>query len=224
MNDNEYRKVFSSKLRYYMQINGKNQTDLMRDLGLGSSTVSSWCTGQKLPRMGKIQMLADYFGINKSDLIEDKPLAAPDTQINIPPGFDPMPQMIKLPLVGAIACGQPITAEENIEGTVSVPDQWKASFILTCRGDSMAPKIQDGDLVAIRIQPEVENGQIAAVRINSEATLKKVYRYPDRLELRAINPDFDTIILYAEEINTVTIEGLAVGLCRGFNKQNQTSY
>lgn len=56
----------------YMDINNKTQMDLMNDLGLSSSTVSNWCTGLKLPRMGKIQMLADYFGINKSDLIEDK--------------------------------------------------------------------------------------------------------------------------------------------------------
>ena len=55
-----------------MSLNNKNQMDLMNDLSLSSSTVSSWCTGKKLPRMGKIQMLADYFHIEKSDLLEDK--------------------------------------------------------------------------------------------------------------------------------------------------------
>ena len=73
MTDEEYRHVFVKKLQYYMNLHGKNQMDLMKDLGLGSSTVSSWCTGQKLPRMGKIQMLADYFGIRKSDLLEENP-------------------------------------------------------------------------------------------------------------------------------------------------------
>lgn len=72
MSEEDYRKIFVKKLNYYMNLNNKNQMDLMKDLGLSSSTVSNWCTGQKLPRMGKIQMLADYFGINKSDLIEDK--------------------------------------------------------------------------------------------------------------------------------------------------------
>lgn len=72
MSEEEYRKIFVKRLKYYMDINEKTQMDLMRDLGLSSSTVSNWCTGTKLPRMGKIQMLADYFGINKSDLIEDK--------------------------------------------------------------------------------------------------------------------------------------------------------
>lgn len=72
MSEEDYRKIFVKKLNYYMELNNKNQMDLMKDLGLSSSTVSNWCTGQKLPRMGKIQMLADYFGINKSDLIEEK--------------------------------------------------------------------------------------------------------------------------------------------------------
>jgi transcriptional regulator with XRE-family HTH domain len=67
-----YRIIFSKNLCYYLEIKGKHQTDLIKDLGISSSTVSNWCTGQKLPRMSKIQMLADYLGIMKSDLIEDK--------------------------------------------------------------------------------------------------------------------------------------------------------
>lgn len=72
MSDEEYRKVFVKKLNYYMNLNNKKQIDLMNDLNLSSATVSSWCNGKKLPRMGKIQMLADYFGIEKSDLLEQK--------------------------------------------------------------------------------------------------------------------------------------------------------
>ena len=72
MPEDEYRKVFVRKLAYYMQLNDKNQIDLMNDLGLKSATVSSWCTGKKLPRMDKIQLLADYFGVEKSDLLEEK--------------------------------------------------------------------------------------------------------------------------------------------------------
>lgn len=74
MNEEDYKKVFSNRLKFYMDKYGKNQMDLMKDLGLSSSTVSNWCTGLKLPRMNKIQMLADYFGVNKSDLIEEPPV------------------------------------------------------------------------------------------------------------------------------------------------------
>ena len=75
----------------------------------------------------------------------------------------------------------------------------------------MEPRIHDGDLVAIRKQPEVENGEIAAVRINGEATLKHVYLHDSFIELRPENPAFNSIILSREDMNTVVIEGKAVG-------------
>lgn len=78
MSDELQKQIFSKNLKRLMDLSGKNQMDLMNDLDLSSSTVSSWCTGQKLPRMGKIQMLADYFGVMKSDLIENKS-APPET-------------------------------------------------------------------------------------------------------------------------------------------------
>lgn len=74
----------------------------------------------------------------------------------IPPGFQPMPEMATVPIVGRIACGTPILAEQNIEGSACVPARWRATFSLVCKGDSMEPKIHDGDPVAIRKQPEVE--------------------------------------------------------------------
>lgn len=132
----------------------------------------------------------------------------------IPPGFEPMPKMDWVPLVGRIACGTPITAEGNVEQMVCVPSRWHSTFTLTCKGDSMEPRIHDGDLVAIRSQPEVEQGEIAAVRIGDEATLKHVYLHENFIELRPENPAFESIILTKEEMNTVVIEGKAVGLCR----------
>lgn len=133
---------------------------------------------------------------------------------HIPAGFEPLPEMDKVPRVGRIACGQPILAEENVEDYDSIPSSWHATFTLLCVGDSMAPRIQDGDLVAIRKQPEVENGEIAAVRIDDEATLKRVYLYPDRMVLQPENQAYAPIVLVGDEINTVAIEGKAVGLCR----------
>lgn len=133
----------------------------------------------------------------------------------IPSGFEPMPELDTVPLIGHIACGNPITAEENVEALVSVPVMWNADFTLRCEGASMEPRIQDGDLVAIRKQPEVENGEIAAVRIGDEATLKHVYYYPNYIELRPENPAFASIIKIGPDMNDVHIEGKAVGLCRG---------
>ena len=123
-------------------------------------------------------------------------------------------EMVNVPIIGTVAAGQPILAEQNIETYDSVPKLWRADFTLACHGDSMEPRIKDGDVVAVRRTPNVENGEIAAVRIDDEATLKHVYRYPDRLVLQPENPAFPPIVLIGEEINRVVIEGKAVGLCR----------
>ena len=138
-----------------------------------------------------------------------------DDSKDIPQGFQSLPSMKKIPRVGRIACGTPILAEENVEEYDSVPEHWKADFTLVCVGDSMAPKIQDGDLVAIKQQEMVENGQIAAVLIDNEATLKRVYVYPDKLILRPENPNYEPIVILNAESSNIRIEGRAVGFCRG---------
>lgn len=67
-----YKKIFSKNLNHYMEINQKTQTDIINDLGFNKSAVSTWCNGTRLPRMDKVEALAKYFGINRSDLIEEK--------------------------------------------------------------------------------------------------------------------------------------------------------
>lgn len=138
----------------------------------------------------------------------------PDRKSPIPAGFQPLPKRDRIPRVGQIACGTPILAEENVEAYDEVPSDWHADFTLLCQGDSMEPKIKDGDVVAIHSQPMVENGEVAAVLIDGEATLKRVFLFDDHIELRAENPTFPTILRIGEDMNTITIEGKAVGLCR----------
>lgn len=135
-------------------------------------------------------------------------------EISIPAGFQPLPKRDRIPRVGQIACGTPILAEENVEAYDEVPSDWHADFTLLCQGDSMEPKIKDVDVVAIHSQPMVENGEVAAVLIDGEATLKRVFLFDDHIELRAENPTFPTILRIGEDMNTITIEGKAVGLCR----------
>lgn len=194
---------------------GLSQAELGKIAGVSDKAVSTWELGLKTPRMGAVEKMADYFGITKSAIVDDvQPAPAASKEPTIPPGFEPMPEMDMVPLVGRIACGTPITAEQNVERIVCVPSKWRSTFTLTCKGDSMEPRIHDGDLVAIRKQPEVENGEIAAVRIGEEATLKHVYLHENFIELRPENPAFSSIILSREDMNTVVIEGKAVGLCR----------
>ena len=129
-----------------------------------------------------------------------------------PPGFEPLPAMAMVPLVGSIACGTPITAEQNIEQYIGVPAAWHADFALTCHGDSMVDAgIHDKDVVYIRTQPEVENGEIAAVRIDGEATLKRVYYNPGTLTLMPANPAYAPMVYTGSQLEEVHIEGKAVG-------------
>lgn len=191
---------------------GLSQAELGKIAGVSDKAVSTWELGIKTPRMGAVEKMANYFGIAKSAIVDD--VQSTSATSAVPPGFQPMPEMDMVPLVGRIACGTPITAEQNVERIVCVPPKWHSTFTLTCKGDSMEPRIHDGDLVAIRKQPEVENGEIAAVRIGEEATLKHVYLHENFIELRPENPAFNSIILSREDMNDVVIEGKAVGLCR----------
>jgi len=123
----------------------------------------------------------------------------------------PMPKMRKIPLLGTIACGEPILAAENIEDNIDLPEFIKADFALRCKGDSMIEAhINDGDVVYIKQQPVVDNGQIAAVLIGDEATLKKVYLSGDTLTLVACNSAFAPLVYSGTELETIQILGKAV--------------
>lgn len=130
----------------------------------------------------------------------------------LPPNIEPLGSMQKIPLVGQIACGTPILAEQNIEDYVDLPGHIRADFALTCKGESMiGVGIRTGDIVYIRKQEEVENGQIAAVMVGGdEATLKRVYTKPGVVQLVAENPNIAPAIFIGEEAEKIHIVGLAV--------------
>ena len=175
------------------------------------SSISKIENGKADIPQSKIAAFADALETTPAYLMgwEEQPEPKKPT---IPPGFEPMPKMKKIPLIGAIACGEPITAEQNIEKMVDVPENIRCDFSLTCHGDSMVDAgIHDKDVVYIRIQPEVENGEIAAVRIDGEATLKRVYYNPGTLTLMPANPAYAPMIYAGPQLEEVHIEGKAVG-------------
>ena len=129
----------------------------------------------------------------------------------LPSNIIPMPEMRKIPLLGRIACGAPILAEEHIEEYIDIPKTIHADFALTCQGDSMInARIFDGDIVYIRQQDTVESGEIAAVLIDNDATLKRIRIYDDHISLEPENPQYRPIVLWGEDMNTVRILGKAI--------------
>lgn len=122
----------------------------------------------------------------------------------------PMPSTTARPRVGAIACGEPILAEQNIECYDQIPDYIKCDFTLVCRGDSMTgARIYDGDIVCIKQQPSVENGQIAAVLVGDEATLKRFYFEDGTVTLQAANSAYPPKVFTGADVEKVRVLGLA---------------
>ena len=201
----------SSRIRQRREQLGLSQEELAARMGYRSkSSITKLEKGiNDLPR-AKLEELAAALDTTPAWLMGLVALPSP------PPGFEPLPEMVRVPLVGSIACGTPITAEQNIECYIGVPAAWHADFALTCHGSSMAPTICDGDIVCIRRQPEVEQGEIAAVRVGEEATLKHFHRQGETVMLLADNTAVCPPMVFAgPQLEEIQIEGRAVGFCRG---------
>lgn len=208
MSDLGNKKIFSKNLRRYMDSKGMNTMDLSKTLDVAYSTVADWVKGNSYPRIDKIEMMANYFNIEKSDLIEDK------RNLSEIPGVKVIKEIITVPLLGEIACGEPILCQENYDNLF----QWDAelgrpNFMLKARGDSMIDAgINDGDLVFFRETPEVENGKIVAVIIDNEATLKRFYKHDNQIILQPENKAYSPIIIGEEDGLNVRILGEMIGM------------
>lgn len=178
-------------------------------VGVSEATVSRWESGDIANmRRDKIVSLANALEVSPSFIMDTGDVFAFDNIMPI--------KTYKLPLIGTIACGTPILAEQNIEEYIDTDSTVKADFCLRCKGDSMINvRIFDGDIVYIRQQPDVENGEIAAVCIDDEATLKRVYKYPNRLELRPENPTFPVLNYEGSDLENIRIIGKAVAFLSG---------
>ena len=183
-------------------------------LGVSKTIVSNWRSGSRNPKSPTIKFIAEKFSVDPVWLLGgDVPRYAvpiwkrPDAPDNILPA----PATSQKPLVGEIACGTPILAEENVERYLSAPEGINCDFCLRCRGDSMiGARIYDGDIVFVRQQETVENGQIAVVLIDGEATLKRVRFFPDHIVLEPENPQYRPLAFWDADMAKVRIEGLAV--------------
>lgn len=206
--------------RLLILINNNNVSygELSKQTGIPKSAIQRYATGEteKIP-ITRIELLAKALHSNAAYLMgwvdEENPN---NNDVFSVKGIMPLPQTSKKPRLGVIACGEPILAEENIDDYDEVPEDIKCDFTLLCKGDSMInARINDGDIVYIRQQDEVNNGEIAACLVDgefeTEATLKRYFRYDDKIVLQAENPKYPPFVYVNEEMNKVRIIGKAVG-------------
>ncbi len=180
---------------------------------MNKSTLSRYENGLQEPMYTVVVNFANLFNVSV-DYISGAPekaqTALPSTAGMEKYGLRPI-AMKKFPMLGEIACGDPIYCNQDYETFIEASANIKADFCLEAKGDSMInARIFNGDIVFIRAQNDVENGEIAAVVIDDAATLKRVYKYQNSIELRAENPTHKPINLEGIEMETVRILGKAV--------------
>lgn len=201
--------MLSSRLKALRKAKGMTLEALAAAVGTSKQTIHRYESGviMNIPPE-KIELLAEALDTTPSELMGWDSGNIFSSFNNI------MPLSVKrLPMLGEIACGEPIYAEEQRGNFVMVNSSLDADFCLKAHGDSMiGARIYDGDIVFIRSQNAVDNGEIAAVIINDEATLKRVYFYPkeQKLILSAENPRYAPMVYVGSELDTIKILGKAV--------------
>lgn len=194
MGDEQQKIIFSRNLNKYLTEYGKSQKEVAEAIGVIPSTFNTWCQGIALPRMGKVQALSDYFGINKSDLIDDKSALIGKTPSK---GFT-------VNVLGRVAAGIPIEAITDIIDTEEISQDLAKTgefFGLQIHGDSMEPRMYEGDVVIVRQQDDAESGDIVIAMVNGyDATCKRLMKYAGGISLISLNSKYDPMMFTNQEI------------------------
>lgn len=211
MSDLGNKEIFAKNLNYYMNINKKNRSDVCRDLDIPYSTFTDWCNANIYPRIDKIEMLANYFDIKKSDLVENKEKL---DMIGNP--------VTSIPVLGTVKAGYDYLAQENWIGTVDVETSLvgngKDYFALKVHGNSMSPALIEDDIVIIKKQNDFENGDIVVAIINGdEATIKKGKKSDSSILLQPLNTAYEPLIFTYDEIKTIPVE--IVGIVKQLKRE-----
>ena len=209
--------IFKDRLIEAMTLRGMRASELAKRTGLSKARISQYVNGKFIPNSDAILLIAEVLQVSELWLMgKTSDMEATDTpsrsRIPCPENVAPL-RLCRYPILGEIACGLPILAEEDPDGGYVTAAETTADFCLTAKGDSMiGARIFDGDEVFIQQTDLVNNGEIAAVVVDNEATLKRVYYYPEaeKLVLTAENPAFPPMVFVGEELAGIRILGRAV--------------
>ena len=209
--ESDINEIIAQNIRRLVFEKGKTQADVAQDLGLSKATLSTWMNGTRTPRMPKIDMLCNYFGVTSREIMEDH---------NSRPEGQDRPQGRKIPVVADVAAGTPIATWEHIIDWEEIEEQAAGDYYaLRIRGDSMAPVISSGDVVIVRQQPDADTGDIVIAKVNGdESCCKRLIKSKDGITLQSLNPQYLPMFFNAEEIeiSPVRILGKVVELRRKF--------
>ncbi|MBP3572584.1 MAG: helix-turn-helix domain-containing protein [Clostridia bacterium] len=206
--------IFKERLTEALQARHMRAAELARRTGLSKARISQYVNGKFVPKPEALLDIAEVLGVSELWLLgkTDDMTPAPSLTIPCPENLSPL-RLRRYPVLGEIACGRPILAVEDPDAGYVTAADTTADFCLTAKGDSMiGARIFDGDEVFIQQTDVVENGEIAAVVVEGEATLKRVYYYPEeqKLVLEAENPDYEPLVFIGPDLETVHILGRAV--------------
>lgn len=186
------KEVMASNIKRLMHLRGKDRNDVCRDLGIKYTTFTDWINAKTYPRIDKIEMMAHYFNVSKSDLVEEYVQTLKTTQ------------SVTINVLGRVAAGIPIEAMENIIDTEEISlDMARTGefFGLQIHGDSMEPRIYDGDVVIVRQQEDAESGEIVIALVNgSDATCKRLIKYANGISLMSLNSKYEPMMFSNDEI------------------------
>lgn len=200
-------------IKKYRKQAGLTQEELAKKAGYTDrSSIAKIEAGHVDLTQSKIRQFAEIFGVTPSALMGmDTEKKGPPT---LPAGLLPIEKR-RIPILGPIAAGTPLTAEREYDNYISIAgDSHHADAALRVEGDSMTPRYLDGDLVLIRLQDDVDNGQIAAVCIDDCITLKRLYHMPHGVQLVSENPKYAPMMFDSNNSDSIRVMGLAVGYVR----------
>lgn len=199
MSDLGNKEIFAKNLQYYMEINNKDRNDLARDLNLPYTTITSWCKGEFYPRIDKIQLLANYFNIQKADLVESRNTLAHTSNSAV------------VFVYGTIPAGIPMECIEDIIDTEEISADMlkggKQYFGLKIKGNSMYPEYLDGDTIILEKVENCENGQDCVVMVNgNDGTFKRVFKNENGIILQPLNNEFQPMVYSNEQIKNLPVK------------------
>lgn len=202
------KKTLSQNLQRLMNLHKIDRNKLCADLGFKYSTVSEWLSANKYPRIDKIELMANYFNVQKSDLIEEHSNPQPNATI-----LDTKIRMI--PLYESVSAGFGVCAQDTVIDYIPLPidSDFEAAETICIKvsGDSMYPKIEDGDIIVVRKQESIDSGRVGVFLINEEDAVVKKVKYEegeDWLILISFNPEYQPRRFEGADVQRVQVLGL----------------